>query len=211
LRRIKDGLIDAQLHTSTLLGTMTADHPKVLAAKEAEEEIGRNLHNELAIASRSVEAELQMLAERRTLLDDQLVKTDARLVRLAAVRASYGNEVAEVKNRTILLERAEQNLAEARATRASAKAANLISRIDMPDAGIYPVGPSRAMIILGGLFGGLLAGFGIVFLSVPAAAIPAASNGRGDGHILGGNDAGKLPVRANGHLSINRALHKLAS
>ena len=60
------------------------------------------------------------------------------------------------------------------------------------------------------MFGGLLVGFGIVFLTVPAATAPAASNGRGDGRILGGNDAEKSPLRVNGHLSINRALHKLA-
>jgi polysaccharide biosynthesis transport protein len=209
LRRIKEGLIDAQIRTSTLMGTMTADHPKVLAAKEAEEEIGRNLHSELDIARRSVEAELRMLTERRNLLEDQLVKADARLVRMADVRATYANEVAEVKSRTTLLERAEQNLAEARATRASAKAANLISRIDMPDAGIYPIGPSRATIVLGGIFGGLLAGFGIVFLTVPVVAVSAASNGRSNGRIPGDSGAEK-PVRANGHLSINRALHKLA-
>jgi polysaccharide biosynthesis transport protein len=211
LRRLKDGLIDAQLHTSALLGTMSADHPKVLAAKESEEEIGRTLHRELDIARRGVEVELRVLADRRTLLENQLAKTNDRLTNLAAVRAGYANEVAETKNRAALLERAEQNLAEARATRASAKAASLISRIDTPDAGIRPVGPSRAAVALCGVLGGLLAGFGIVFLTVPAsaalpaAAIPIASNGHS------GNGSVKSTVRANGHLSINRALHRLAN
>ncbi len=50
LRRLKDGLVDAQLRTATLMGSMSADHPRVRAAKEAEEEIGRHLHNELALA-----------------------------------------------------------------------------------------------------------------------------------------------------------------
>jgi polysaccharide biosynthesis transport protein len=207
LRRLKDGLIDAQLHTSTLLGTMSVQHPKVLAAKEAEEEIGRNLHSELAIARRGVEVERRVLAERRTLLEDQLTETNGRLTRLAAVRSSYANEVAEVKNRATLLERAEGNLAEARAARASAKAANLISRIDTPDAGIRPVGPSRAVIALCGVFGGLLAGFGVVFLTAPAAVAPIGSDGR----IPGDNRSARSPVRANGHLSVHRALHKLAS
>ena len=211
LRRLKEGLIDAQLRTSALLGTMSADHPKVLAAKEAEEEIGRTLHRELDIARRGVEVELRVLADRRTLLEDQLAKTNERLTNLAAVRAGYANEVAETKNRATLLERAEQNLAEARATRASAKAASLISRIDTPDAGIRPVGPSRAAIALYGVLGGLLAGFGIVFLTVPVGAalpavtIPIASNGHS------GNGSARSTVRTNGHLSINRALHKLAN
>jgi uncharacterized protein involved in exopolysaccharide biosynthesis len=212
LRRLKDGLIDAQLQTSALLGTMSANHPKVLAAKEAEEEIGWTLHRELDIARRGVEVELRVLADRRTLLEDQLSKTNGRLTNLAAVRAAYANEVAETKSRAALLERAEQNLSEARATRASAKAASLISRIDTPDAGIRPVGPSRAVIALCGVLGGLLAGFGVVFLTVPAsvalpaAAAPIGSNGHGGGHTTA-----KSTVRTNGHLSVNRALHKLAN
>ena len=68
----------------------------------------------------------------------------------------YNNQVAETTNRTRLLERAEQNLAEARAAQAGAKAASLLSCIDVPDAGIRPVGPSRAMIVLCGIAGGLL-------------------------------------------------------
>jgi polysaccharide biosynthesis transport protein len=211
LRRLKDGLIDAQLRTSTLLGTMSADHPKVLVAKEAEEEVGRTLHRELAIARRGLEVDLRVLADRRTLLESQLAKTNARLTNLADVRATYANEVAEAKNRAALLERAEQNLAEARGARASAKAASLISRIDTPDAGIRPVGPSRAVIALCGVLGGLLAGFGVVFLSLPAGVaahavvMPIHSNGH-----YSGRSSAKSTVRTNGHLSINRALHKLA-
>jgi polysaccharide biosynthesis transport protein len=212
LRRLKDGLIDAQLRTAALLGTMSADHPKVLAAKEAEEEIGRTLHRELAIAWRGVEVDLRVLADHRTLLETQLAKTNARLANLAAVRATYANEVAEAKSRAALLERAEQNLAEARATRASAKAASLISRIDTPDAGIRPVGPSRAAIALCGVLGGLLAGFGVVFLSLPAGATQSAAAApiHSNGHRNGGSPA-KSTVRTNGHLSVNRALHKLAN
>ena len=174
LRRLKDGLVDAQLRTAALLGGLSAEHPKVLAAKEAEVEIGRHLHNELAIARRGVEVELRVLADRHTLLESQLAKTTERLHGLAVIRSGYANETAEVKSRSTLLERAEQNLADARATQAGAKAASLISRIDTPDAGIYPIGPGRTMIALGGIFGGLLTGFGILFLVVPTnAAVPA--------------------------------------
>jgi uncharacterized protein involved in exopolysaccharide biosynthesis len=211
LRRLKDGLIDAQLRTSALLGTMSANHPSVLTAKEGEEEIGRTLHRELAIARRGVEVDLRVLADRHTLLEDQLAKTNARLANLAAARATYTNEVAEAKSRAALLERAEQNLAESRAARASAKAASLISRIDTPDAGIRPVGPSRAMIALCGVLGGLLVGFGVVFLTTPTGVatpvvvftIPA--DGQRNGHT-----PVRSAVRTNGHLSINRALRKLA-
>jgi uncharacterized protein involved in exopolysaccharide biosynthesis len=229
LRRLKEGLIDAQLRTSHLQGTMSAEHPKVIAAKEAEEEIGRNLHAELSIARRGVEVELRMNADRGKLLKEQLTKTNERLHNLAAVRAGYANQVAAAKNRTDLLERAEHSLAEARASRASAKVASLISRIDTPDAGIRPVGPSRMVIALSGL----LAGLGIVFLSVPATPAAAAvesqsptvayvmpSAGKGCNGFgtkktaarvngCNGSNASKNIARVNGRTSLRKALQTL--
>ena len=192
---------------------MSADHPRVLAAKEAEEEIGRHLHDELALARRGVEVELRVIADRRTLLEDQLAKTNERLHGLAAVRAGYANQVAEAKNRAVLLERAEQNLAEARAARASAKAASLISRIDTPDAGIRPVGPGRVVIALCGVFGGLLAGFGLVFLAVPTTATmtpstPAIEVAVSPRTVLAWYPP--LPSKTSGHLSFKQALQRLS-
>ncbi len=208
LRRLKDGLIDAQLRTSALLGTMSAEHPKVLAAKEAEEEIGRNLHRELDIARRGIQVELKVIADRRSVLEDQLAKTNGRLSALASVRAEYANKLTETKSRAGLLERAEQNLAEARAARASAAVASLISRIDTPDAGIRPIGPGRLVIALGGVLGGLLAGVGIVFLAVPmTAAEPVVSSET----VAGSNGSANRFNGANGHFTVTRALRKVAN
>jgi uncharacterized protein involved in exopolysaccharide biosynthesis len=217
LRRLKDGLVDSQIRTASLLGTMAADHPRVRAAEEAEIEIGRNLHDELALARRGVEVELKMIAHRRTLLEEQLAKTNQRLQALATVRAGYANEVAETKNRAVLLERAEQNLAEARAAGASAKVASLISRIDLPDAGIKPVGPSRIVIALCGIAGGLLAGIGLVFLAVPSPVVAATSTSstlsvdrRLVAYISRVNPVADLSAPADGPLTLTQALHKLA-
>ncbi len=54
LRRLKDGLTDAQLSSSQLLGTMSQDHPRVKAALVAESEIRGHLHRELAVAVRGL-------------------------------------------------------------------------------------------------------------------------------------------------------------
>src|SRR5690606_25902505 len=70
------------------------------------------------------------------------------------------------ENRTNLLEGARRNLSDARANQASARNVSLISRIDTPDTGPYPVGPSRTVISLAGLAGGIVLGFGLVFLTV---------------------------------------------
>ncbi|MEN6407708.1 MAG: Wzz/FepE/Etk N-terminal domain-containing protein [Thermoguttaceae bacterium] len=202
LRRLKDGLVDAQLRTAALMGTMSAEHPRVKAAKESEIEIGRHMHDELALAHRGVEIELRMIADRRTLLNEQLANAESRLHVLASLRAEYANQVSEVKSRATLLERAEQNLSDARSAGAGA-AASLINRIDVPNAGIRPIGPGRTLISLCGMVGGLLTGFGLVFMTIPTAALkpepkeipsPATTRPRG----------------ADGHFSIHRALRKVA-
>ena len=107
--------------------------PLVQAAKQAEEEIGRHLHDELAIAVRGVEGDVRLDRPIAiATLGAQLAEATGRLSRLAEVRAAYANQVAETNSRTRLLERAEQNLADARAAQASAKAASLLSCIDVP-------------------------------------------------------------------------------
>ncbi len=158
---------------------------------------------------------MRVIAGRRVLLEEQLATTNERLDRLAKVRTGYANEVSETKNRAVLLERAEQNLAEARAARASANAASLISRIDRPDAGIHPIGPGRTVIALSGIVGGLLAGFGVVFLAVPAAH-PTTSQPTpaSNGHAEVAEPApwaSKTPANGNRRLSLTQALHKAAS
>ncbi len=186
LKRLKDGLVDAQLRTAQLQGHMSAAHPSVQAAKEAERETALRLHNEVAVAIRGLEAELRFNAERASMLEKQANEASRRLSRLAEIRAEYSNQVAETSQRSKLVERAEQNLAEARATRASARAASLIDCIDSPDTGARPVSPSSAMVILTGMLGGLLTGLGIVFLTIqPRQASHAATAGLAEADNFG--------------------------
>ena len=163
LKRLKDGLLDAQLATAKLLGTRSADHPLVQAARQSEEEIGRHLHDELALAIRGMELEMRLNADRQKLLEEQFAAATELFNSLAEIRASYETQTAENRSRTVLTERAEQNLAEARAVLAGAKVASLISTIDAPDAGAKPIGPGRAVIALSGILGGLIIGLGVVF------------------------------------------------
>jgi polysaccharide biosynthesis transport protein len=214
LRRLKDGLVDAQLATAKLLGTRSIEHPLVKAARQSEEEIGRHLHNELALAVRGLEVELRLNADRQNILENQLASITNRLNKLAEIRASYETQAAENRHRTALTERAEQNLAEARSALAGSTAASLISRIDAPDTGSKPVGPGRAIIALSGIVAGLITGLGIVFLSLPTATVS--------------NDADKKTAAAfehrlpacetapnhnggngHGHLTFKKALEKI--
>ena len=169
LRRLKDGLVDAQLRTAALEGRMSAAHPEVIAAREAEAQVAERLHAEIATAVLGVDAEQAVAVSRVQSLNQQREQAAARLKRLAGLRATYTNLLSESSNRAKLLERAEQGLNNARSTLAGAKAASLISAVDDPDTGTHPISPSRSLVILGGLLGGLLTGLGLVFLTAPAA------------------------------------------
>ncbi|MDH3717899.1 MAG: hypothetical protein OES79_07235 [Planctomycetota bacterium] len=179
LRRLKDGLVDAQLATARLEGQLTDDHPEVLAAKTAEEEIGRHLSDELSMAIRGVQVERRLNKGRVTQLQQELEGTTQRLDRLASVRAEYGQRLEEIAQLTDVLQSAQQNLAEARASRAASHVASLITVIDQPDTGTQPLGPGRVVILLSGIVGGLAIGLGIVFVTAPLDADPpiVQSNG----------------------------------
>lgn len=169
LKRLKDGLVDAQLATAKLEGTLADDHPLLKAAKVAELEIGRHLHDELNIAIKGVEVDVRLAQNRIQNLDSQLTELNARRDRISNLRAEYANLVSVTRHRTEILKTAQLELSEARATEAAAHRVNLISLVDGPDTGSRPAGPGRTTIVLAGLLGGLLIGAGLIFLTVEGA------------------------------------------
>ena len=224
LRRLKDGLVDAQLRTAALQGRMSAEHPEVIAAKEAETQVAARLRAELSTAVRGLESELTFDANRLEMLDTQQTNATARLTRLAGLRADYANLLSESAHRARLLERAEQNLTNARSSSAGARAASLLTRVDAPDTGASPVSPGRSTILLGGLLGGLVAGFGVVLLTAPARAkagiAPQATAGTGLtayaermpqrlAPLVPSEEPWSLTVAAHGSLSCTQALKVL--
>jgi succinoglycan biosynthesis transport protein ExoP len=170
LSRLKDALVDAQVRTANLLGSLTEEHPYVIAAREAESLVRGRLREELAVAVKGLEVDLRLNADHEQVLAEQHEAGRARMARLAGARAEYANLVASVGNLTRLLEAARKNLADARAQQAGALSASVISRIDGVEAGIRPVGPSRTTISAAGGVAGLILGFGLVFLAVPVVA-----------------------------------------
>jgi uncharacterized protein involved in exopolysaccharide biosynthesis len=162
--KLKDALVAAQLRTANFRGSRSELHPFVIGALKAEESIRRQLHEEIAIAIRGLEVDVELGADREQALAAKHGAGSERIARLAQARAEYANLVASVENHTRLVEAARKNLADARARQAGALSASVISRIDGVDAGVRPVGPGRKAITAAGGFGGLLFGFGLVFL-----------------------------------------------
>jgi polysaccharide biosynthesis transport protein len=167
LRQLKEGLIAAQLITSNLLGTRSPAHPQVAAARAAEEEIRGHLHRELEVAIRGLQSEQAVIESQILTLSRRLDEVNQRMLRLAAIRADYGKQVAEVRQQTENLTRAQQELAQARASQAAGESISLITRIDAPRTGPTPAGPGRATLVAAGLVGGLLVGLGLLVLTTP--------------------------------------------
>jgi uncharacterized protein involved in exopolysaccharide biosynthesis len=168
LRRLKDGLADAQLRTSSLRGRMTSDHPSVVAAVRAEEEVRQNIAAELSAALQTIAADLQVSEQQLRLQERQQEELQGRLDRLAGLRAQYSNLVGDARQRSDIVQQAQRNLAEARAGQSAASSTSLLTRFQTPIAGDSPEGPGGAMMVAGGLFGGFLAGSGLVFLTLPS-------------------------------------------
>ena len=162
--QLKNALVNAQVNTANLLGGLTDKHPFVENARDAEDLIQRQLHEELAVAIRGLEVDIELGADRERALAAKWDAARDRLARLAEARAEYANFAASVANHTRLVEAARKNLADARARQAGARSASVISRIDGVEAGIRPIGPGRKTITAAGGVGGLLLGFGLVFL-----------------------------------------------
>lgn len=167
LRRLKDGLVDAQLRTSQLMGKMSKSHPQVLSAVAAEQEVRNKLRGELEIAVRGVQADLQLQRSRLKSINSQEADVRERLDSLATIRAGYANLVADVDKCTLVLRTAHEQLADAKANKRASETSSLITRIDQPTTGEYPMGPSKTVIAGGGLLGGLMLGIGVVVLLAP--------------------------------------------
>ena len=164
LRRLKEGLIEAQLTTSRLLGRRSPSHPEVIGAQHAEREVRERLRSEVATAIRGVEVDLQISEGRIAAVEKEIARGRRQLEALASRRARYANLVALTEDRTRLLEQARSYLAEVQASQASARAASLIGRIDAPYVGVNPVGPGKTVIAAAGMASGLAAGIALVFL-----------------------------------------------
>ncbi|PHS00001.1 MAG: hypothetical protein COA78_24340 [Blastopirellula sp.] len=167
LRRLKDGLVDAQLRTSQLLGRMDEQHPLVRAARESELEVRQSLRKELEIAVRGVQADQKVNATQIQSYQDEETKVTDRMSALAGIRARYHNALADVEKCNTVYEQAFQELSDARAAQLAATSASLLTKMDGPVTGNYPSGPSKASIALLGMFGGLAFGLGLVVAITP--------------------------------------------
>ena len=166
------------------------------------------LHSELPVAIRGLEVELRMNASRISTLSAQLAESQGRLNNIAAVRAEYNNLAAEVQQQNEIWNKAQGELADARASQAAAHSASLVTRLDGPQVGAYPEGPSRAAICLAGVFGGLMLGLSVVVLT--SKPVPAESQAEQHAPVRQAPARRPAFTLPTGNLSLKDALLRVA-
>ncbi len=167
LKRLKEGLVAAQLRSSQLMGVMSSRHPDLIAALKSEQRVRQQLHEELRRAVDGLQSELANAEQRVKSLTVQQELTSERMGGLASIRTRYSILTSEVTQRTSFLEEAEMNLAIARGNELSAQSVSLIQRVENPVPGIQPLGMGRKNVVLAGMFGGGLIGLGLLFVAYP--------------------------------------------
>ncbi len=184
LERLKTGLLEAQLRTSQLAGTLTADNPKLRAAISHENEIRDRIREEAESVVRAMRPTLRLERDRVARLQDKAASLRGRLQKLAGSRTDYATLEAEMRHRSEQLASAESALAEAEATRSASMATNLLVALGPPQVADRPAGASASVLTLAGTSAGLIFGFGIVFLVAPGPEEPR--HGRRWSDYLGG-------------------------
>ncbi len=167
LVRLKEGLVDAQLRASRLMGIQSQRHPDVQAALKAVDGIRNQLHRELKNAITALNSDIARAKNRVISLAKQQDEIGNRMGGMAGVRTRYANLNAEVSQRAEFLDQARRNLAIARSNRISAATVSLIQAVESPIPGSRPLGPSRKSIVLAGMMAGVLTSMGLIFLMLP--------------------------------------------
>ncbi len=167
LRRLKDGLVDAQVTIAQLNGELNGKHPRIKSAILAEKEIRTRVYKELRNAIENIDIELQMAHSKLEHLNAQMKDYEHRFVELSSVRTQYNRLSKEVEFKSEVVEQLEKNMSVARANLATAGSVSLIQEVDRPIASIRPIGPGGKTIVLTGMIGGVFVGLGLIWLAEP--------------------------------------------
>jgi len=209
LKRLREGLVDAQLNGSQLTGRFMESHPSVIASQSTMSSIQRRFLAELRASIAGVQSDISLVDGRVQRLESQKSLAEVRLAKLADSRSAYANLLSEVKSKVTILEASEKALAEVQAARDSSVSTSLLTRLDSPVVSDRPIGPGRTTITVMCAVAGLVFGLGIVFVVTPIDSSPVfgrrsmdRSIGRRDADLTvaadasGGLQSSEMPVPA---------------
>jgi len=172
LKRLREGLVDAQLIGSQLTGRFMESHPSVVASQSTMSSIERRFLAELKASIAGVQSDISLVDGRIRRLEAQKNIAEVRLAKLADSRSAYANLLSEVKSKVAILEASEKALAEVQAARDSSVSTSLLTRLDSPMVSDRPIGPGKTTISVLCAAAGLVFGLGIVFVVTPIDSSP---------------------------------------
>ena len=172
LKRLREGLVDAQLIGSQLTGRFMESHPSVVASQSTMSSIERRFLAELKASIAGVQSDISLVDGRIQRLESQKSIAEVRLAKLADSRSAYANLLSEVKSKVAILEASEKALAEVQAARDSSVSTSLLTRLDSPMVSDRPIGPGKTTISVMCAVAGLVFGLGIVFVVTPIDSSP---------------------------------------
>ena len=172
LKRLREGLVDAQLSGSQLTGKFMNIHPAVIASQSTMSSISKRFLSELRASIAGVESDISLVDGRIQRLEAQKELAEVRLAKLADSRSNYANLLSEVKSKIAILDASEKALAEVQAARDSSVSTSLLTRLDAPMVSDRPIGPGKTTISAMCAIAGLVFGLGIVFVVTPIDAGP---------------------------------------
>lgn len=167
LKRLKEGLVSAQLESAKLKGSLTKSHPQIKVAEQKERQLMITLVREARNSIRSVAGDVKVSNNLVKSLKRKLAIVEGKISSLAAKRADYLNLTARVKQNQEQSKEITDSLSEARGLLEASDASSLITRMDEPTTGTKPIGPGRTLVFLGSSLGGLFFGFTLVYLLAP--------------------------------------------
>ncbi|HMO13462.1 MAG TPA: hypothetical protein PKD64_02400 [Pirellulaceae bacterium] len=176
LRRLKDGLIDAQLRLAKLSGDYTADHRKTVAAQRAVDDVSKKIRQELDAAVDGLKIQVGIANTRLRNLETNERELVNRLNELANLRVDYGKLVDDYQQRRENYRRTLEQYALAKAAHVSASQVDLIQRSEEAYVGSRASGPGKTSLVAGGILAGLAIGVGLILLFTPSSPINQAES-----------------------------------
>ena len=165
LKKLKDELITIQSNTAMKLGQFESFHPKAKAAIEAENVVKEKILDEVKIAVQGLKGQVDVVTKNIDRLETIEKKLRGKLQKLAESRAKYSALLKNVEQRRTVVNKALEDLARAKASRAAARTTSLVTSLDEPFSGSRPEGMSKKIVVGAAGFAGLVSGIGLVFFA----------------------------------------------
>ena len=166
LKRLFDGLAEAQIKLTAERGRYTNQHSSVQAAEQALLEVQRHLMHEVGLIEQHLSNQNLMVTQNLERLGRAESEYEAKLAHIGRYRVEYQSLINELAKRTEALAKARNHLLELRSLAAPATELTLLTPVGEAQADTRPQGPSKSMILLISLLGGLAMGVGITALRI---------------------------------------------